>query len=518
MNSSILSNNRKNIFVAGSATAKSQSPAFNDQRIIATLMVLGILFRLRQYLFDRSLWLDESLLVVNILARPFRGLLLPLDHGQAAPFGFLILEKEVVRYLGSSELALRLVPFLCGIVSIFLFTAIARRYLKGIAIPIAVGLFAVSGPLIYYSSEAKQYSSDVAIALLLYLLASLLFEKPFGIGGTILVSIIGALAVWFSQPSIFILAGVGISGLWMCFRNKDRRGFTKFFIASAVWAGSFLTYYLFSLRGLTHNNFLLDYWQGAFAPLLPHSLNDLLWYVNTLFNVFSNPVGLAFAGLAAVAAVLGAMELFAERRQILFALLLPMALALLASGLHRYPFRERLLLFLVPSLILLVAAGLGNIHRATYQALPSLTILLLVVLFFQPALDAGRYLLKPQTKEEIRPVLAYIQQHRSPGDVLYSYHPAIYPLEYYSQRGVILPMQRIDSIAMRQSWQATRADLDRLRGQKRVWVLFSHVSRDTGVDEELLYLDYLNSMGRQLDSKQEPGASVYLYDLSSQGS
>ena len=35
--------------------------------------------------------------------------------------------------------------------------------------PIAVSLFALSGPLIRYSAEAKQYSTDVALALVLLL-------------------------------------------------------------------------------------------------------------------------------------------------------------------------------------------------------------------------------------------------------------------------------------------------------------------------------------------------------------
>jgi hypothetical protein len=47
-----------------------------------------------------------------------------------------------------------------------------------------------------------------------------------------------------------------------------------------------------------------------------------------------------------------------------------------------------------------------------------------------------------------------------------------------------------------------------------VWVLFSHVYRDGGADEEQLFLNYLDGMGKREDGMQAMGASVHLYDLS----
>src|SRR5438128_686090 len=42
-------------------------------------LCLGILLRFRQYLFDRSLWYDETLIALNIIARPVSRLIPPLD-------------------------------------------------------------------------------------------------------------------------------------------------------------------------------------------------------------------------------------------------------------------------------------------------------------------------------------------------------------------------------------------------------------------------------------------------------
>ncbi|MCX7754677.1 MAG: hypothetical protein N2117_05455, partial [Anaerolineales bacterium] len=81
------------------------------------LIGLGLVLRLRQYLINRSLWLDEAMLALNILHKDVWGLLGRLDYEQGAPVGFLLLEKLVVTLLGDGERALRLLPFLAGCAS-----------------------------------------------------------------------------------------------------------------------------------------------------------------------------------------------------------------------------------------------------------------------------------------------------------------------------------------------------------------------------------------------------------------
>ena len=70
--------------------------------------------------------------------RSFAGLLRPLDDDQGAPVGFLVLERLVVRLLGPTELALRLVPFLASIATLVLVYRFCRAHLdrpKAGAIP-----------------------------------------------------------------------------------------------------------------------------------------------------------------------------------------------------------------------------------------------------------------------------------------------------------------------------------------------------------------------------------------------
>ena len=74
-----------------------------------------------------SLWLDEATLSLQIARHPFSAALHPV--GQIAPTGFMWTVKAITVALGDSELALRLVPLLSAIASVFMFLIVADRYL-----------------------------------------------------------------------------------------------------------------------------------------------------------------------------------------------------------------------------------------------------------------------------------------------------------------------------------------------------------------------------------------------------
>src|SRR5215468_5001538 len=99
-------------------------------RILFFLVLLGIALRAWAYFRDTSLYLDEILLSRNILQLPLGHLLTkPLALDQVAPRGFLLIEKLSVIIFGPNEMALRLVPFLCGTASLFLFRRLAEKML-----------------------------------------------------------------------------------------------------------------------------------------------------------------------------------------------------------------------------------------------------------------------------------------------------------------------------------------------------------------------------------------------------
>ena len=57
----------------------------NPRRVVWIIIGLGIILRLVQYLYNRSLWLDEASLALNVIEKSFSGLLQPLGYDQMAP-------------------------------------------------------------------------------------------------------------------------------------------------------------------------------------------------------------------------------------------------------------------------------------------------------------------------------------------------------------------------------------------------------------------------------------------------
>jgi hypothetical protein len=157
----------------------------------------------------------------------------------------------------------------------------------------------------------------------------------------------------------------------------------------SIWVVSFGCCYHVSHRILSEDRFIWDWWHFAFLPIPPRSFADserVFWHVLNLFNSPSwvlTPLGvLASAFLAAGLYAFGVLSLLRRWRGGAFLLVAPLVFTLGASALHQYPFHGRLLIFLVPTVHLLVAEGAAVLtrHRSAFLA-TVVTIFLLV----QPA-------------------------------------------------------------------------------------------------------------------------------------
>ncbi len=174
------------------------------------VILLGVLLRLRQYLLNRSFWSDEASLAVNLVTRSFGELTQLLDYHQAAPIGFLFIEKVFILLFGNHDYVMRIFPLFAGILAIYLIYKIARASFGAFGL-FAVSIFAISWWLVHYSSELKQYTSDITVALLLVYLAGNCLREKAGAKDFLTLGIVGAIVIWVSHPSVFIMVGVGLA-------------------------------------------------------------------------------------------------------------------------------------------------------------------------------------------------------------------------------------------------------------------------------------------------------------------
>jgi len=492
-----------------------------SKEILWILLGFSIFIRLVQYGINRALRADEAVLALNLIRRDYLGLIQPLEYDQVAPAGFLWVEKLLLQLFGNTEPVLRIFPLIFGVASVVLFFLIAKRFLSPIAAAIALALFGCHELLVFYSSDVKQYSSDVAIALLIFWLMTQ-WPQPTQRQAVIL-SIVGALCIWFSHPAIFVLAGCIFVNLFLTYRHQQKRHFFTWFLVGLVWLASFTSFYFLTLRSSSDNQTLLNSWGNRSS--FPDVFNPL-WYYDAFTHFFKDPMNFSLPGIIVSIAltIAGIVAFIRQRDRRLLYLFAPVVMTFIAACLRKYPFRERLLIFLIPFAILLIAYGWDVLRewiktRWGRSISLSVSALLAAILLVQPVGRSLALPFAPYYHTEIRLALDYIQTHKQPSDFLYVFQRGRYQFDYYADRYGYQPGQyqigiedlndgRKMSPAEKVRYEA---DLDTLKGRSRVWVLLAHI--DHVPDELEAVQNHLAQIGKKLDAAKFPSAIAELYDF-----
>ena len=492
----------------------------------AALIVLGALLRLWQFFGRGSFWIDEAAIARNVSARSFAGLLQPLDYAQIAPKGFLFVEKVATLAFGAHDWAFRLYSILTALAALPLFYALARRVLDVNGALLALAFFAVLGRPIYYASEAKQYGGDIFFACLLLLLALRVPTHDAAPRHWLRLGVLGAVAVWFSQPSLFILAGVAVA-LALAVRQGKIPLRWPAVAACVMWALSGIPSIVVTLHSLKPESqpYMRSFWSDGFWPLPPRTLADAGWPFVNLYGLFRDPLGMPVTALGVGMFVLGCIVLARRRPVTLVALVAPVVVVFAASALGIYPVdatvaglnkiaagNGRVLLFLVPGLVLVVVAGvmalvespIGWVHRAG--------ILCAAVVVGAPAFYAVTEL--PYSPNDVAPLLHVLEARARPGDQLYVYYGGEQVFEWYRGRVPFADGQVVRGGCHRLAWREYLREVDAFRGAGRLWVLVAHPATIHGLGEmsdvTIPYLDRVARRGGQWGAKD---AFLVLYDM-----
>jgi hypothetical protein len=363
------------------------------------LVAVGVLVRLEVYFRDRRFGLDEMSLWGNIERIQVLDFSHPLSGDQLAPLGFLTALRALVWALGETRHVARLIPLVSGIAALVLFCRLARLVLPRHAAVIALCLVVCSEDLIYYSSEMKPYSLDVAFGLALSLAALDALRKPLSARRAVVTAIGVLIAPWFSFPSVFIAAGGGATLIVTSILVRAYRNAALWAAIGAVWLISFGASYKVSLTLLSPDTSMYYFWDFAFLPILPWptSLIRALKAGGILLEIFVNPLNMVAppwigVALPIVFFFLGGASLLRRSASVWAILVLPIALAIAASILKLYPLHGRLILELVPAFFLLIAEGAGLLLSQTAGRGKVVCHAVLIVVLAQPCLT-GLYLL-----------------------------------------------------------------------------------------------------------------------------
>ncbi len=500
-------------------TLRRLKPRISFECAVALLVIgFGLVLRLRQYTLNISFWLDEAMLALNIANRTFGELVKPLDYDQGAPLGFLWIVKLAETVLGNHEYSLRLLPFLAGCLALWLVWRLARQVILPVGGVFALILFASSRYVVSYSAQVKQYSLDVCVTLLLYLLGLSLSRKDTTNKDFYLLALLGGLAVWLSHAAVFTLGGLGLVLIGAALLKKDWRKALIYGLVAVFWSINFVVLYLIQYSNLAANTYLTSFWAEYFMPL---SISAPVWMLEQLAGLFYIPGGLSIGVPAVVILALfltGMFSLFQRERYWIWMFALSLVLTLAASSLDKYPFGGRMGMFALPGLLICAGEGL-ELPRRLFVSRPvaglASALLLVGALVYVPLTFSIETALKPKMAENIAPTMAYLKNNYRPTDVIYLYRLSIPAFRYYAPKYELENVRVFNGADFHLKRAGYQLELDQLAGNKRVWFLFSHLADYENVDDRDYILNYANQIGGMKREFSDPGTSInlYLYDL-----
>ena len=317
-----------------------------------------------------SLWLDEASLALNVMTRDFAALARPLDWGQAAPVGFLWVERLFAAHAESPAVWLRVVPLCAGVALPLLLWNLGRRVLGTGAGAIAAVTAAGSLLALRYSTEAKPYASDAAVAAALLLVACRVREAPEEARRWWAFAAAVVLAVFVSIPSVFVIAAiVMVFATDAAVRNSRhalRIGVPALAVTMVLFAALWLTAYQPS-AGSAH---LRDYWAPVMLDL--RADDRVLRVVRVLMELTWIPLrwtGSLLGAAVGTALWVGGLAIVGGRDRRHAALLAtPVVIVALASMAGAYPLSDRLAFFAVPGVWIAQAAAVIGVRNAVFAS------------------------------------------------------------------------------------------------------------------------------------------------------
>jgi hypothetical protein len=250
-------------------------------------------------------------------------------------------------------------------------------------------------------------------------------------------------------------------------------------------------------------------------PFPPRSGDQVIWLWRAFRSLFQRQILYPLPAVGVLLTALGAFALMKRRPWSALVILAPLGVALMASAMHRYPIGERVSLFLLPGILLLLAEGVDRVRYAlalgwrplgsAIVALAAITSVHTLYAYFPSYPD-----------KDIRDVFAYVQARRQPEDAVYAFYNAGHAIAYYGPQYDLLPQDVVIGVCPGSNTRRLLNELDSFRGKPRLWVIISHAVGPFREREAML--GYLTAMGTQRDSivisRSRLSSSAYLYDLS----
>jgi len=237
------------------------------------LILLGISISILLYSANRGLWLDEAMLAYSFNTRSFFNLTTSiLEWDQSAPILYLYIVKIITLIFGTSELTLRIFSLFSFIGILVLVYILMDKAFK-VRYPImSVAFISNISVLLYYSNEFKPYMCDCFSVLMVLYLYYLFKENKIKL---LSLSLVYAVLLWLSYPTIFFIGGVFIYEFIFSVISKDKKLMFMTTFGGIIILISFFIMYIVWLKPVANDEYMINYWKYYKFPLVPKNIEDM---------------------------------------------------------------------------------------------------------------------------------------------------------------------------------------------------------------------------------------------------
>jgi hypothetical protein len=493
------------------------------------IVAVSIVVRIIMYVKVRSLWLDEAMLAESIITRGFSSLFSgPLVNNQTAPMLYVAVVKILGMLFGYTEASLRIFSLFAFLGVLALEYLILSQIFKIHKIWTALALCLTSTINIYmrYSNELKPYMGDVFFVLFILWMYYLYTHNKIDIL-VLTASSIGCLL--FSTPVVFFIAGIFTVEFVHNLTQKDRKKTVTTIMAGMLVLFVFAVYYLLWLQPVAESEGMINYWKNMRFDIFPKNKEEILYDLKLIRSLLGKQNLLYFP-----LAVIGFVLTFIKKERMTFVIGASLIFLLIVSSIEKYPFRDRLCLFLFVLNIMYCFIFFDRANFIDWTKFKILDIrqpqnssivkiglkyFFLIFSFFMLIVNNSGFIHFSSTKlylqyEEANPLIEYVKQNIKPGEYLYAYSGAKFIVNYKNGYGnnKIGPVNTDNIIwgGDRNHWINADKTEEFLKiiSAKKAYLLFYH--HWLGIDKGLEFLEnngFLHEVGSFYDT------SLYYFTL-----
>ncbi len=396
------------------------TPSLSGHHFFQWYSILSLIWIPVLFYTNKSLWVDEFLLALNFQGHGWTHLLHPLDHHQMAPIGFLMACKIFAILFNNHDFAFKIVPALGWIFSWFFlkktfeYFNISKIFTWG-----GLALFSSNVILLSYAYEFKQYSTDTCSSLIIFYLY-LISKDRSDFQSWLKFGLVSALCILFSNVAVIVLSALGLMDLL----KRGRTFFTSFlFKTLLILLLFFALYFLLFLFQHPSEQYMLQYWSGKNAFFPSPNLSVFIWHkVQIILEITFNQkfIGMMFLTLFGFSLIIQRKRNFWGIQNIFFILLF---FHLLLSGLKKYPFENRFLLYTIPFALLALIYQLNqfklesNLNRKKHNFPYALSIFTMII-----GITYGLFInasVATEPKEDLKTALTQLEESASKIDLIY---------------------------------------------------------------------------------------------------